>query len=317
MGGVVQSDSDIIELSPFADGGPTVGFGVKKHQLANTRILLSRSSMLRAGHAAKRAKLETPASRGIRVSRVAGSLGAEVTGGVNLLDLSDERLAELTAALDEHLVLYIPGSPLDRFQLKRLAARFGPPFIHSPVPNQFKDCPEVLELVRTPESNVAFGGGSFHTDASFISPTGHLTILHAVVVPEFGADTVFASTIEAFSKLSDGMKQMLRGLSAVHAYHWYEGREDPEHSATHPVVRVHADGREVRVVCPPPIPAHRRFLPTAAAYPPPPPAHCRCCHSAARLRLPCHAGAVHQPNVHVPLCWHDGGGERPPTQLSV
>ncbi|MDG1211831.1 MAG: TauD/TfdA family dioxygenase [Paracoccaceae bacterium] len=177
------------------------------------------------------------------IEPITGVLGARLTG-LNLAAINYDEFATLKAALDEHLVLYVPDQDLDRHQLAALGLRFGPPFLHPIVNNGFDDEPAVLELLRKPDDKAMFGGESWHGDVTWMNPVGHVSILHGIEVPPVGGDTGFASTIAAFNTLSDGLKDMLRGLRAVHAYHWYERREDPAYSATHPVVRRAADGRE-------------------------------------------------------------------------
>lgn len=179
----------------------------------------------------------------ITIEPITGVLGARLTG-LNLAAINYDEFATLKAALDEHLVLYVPDQDLDRHQLAALGLRFGPPFLHPIVNNGFDDEPAVLELLRKPDDKAMFGGESWHGDVTWMNPVGHVSILHGIEVPPVGGDTGFASTIAAFNTLSDGLKDMLRGLRAVHAYHWYERREDPAYSATHPVVRRTADGRE-------------------------------------------------------------------------
>ena len=179
----------------------------------------------------------------ITIEPITGVLGARLTG-LNLAAINYDEFATLKAALDEHLVLYVPDQDLDRHQLAALGLRFGPPFLHPIVNNGFDDEPAVLELLRKPDDKAMFGGESWHGDVTWMNPVGHVSILQGIEVPPVGGDTGFASTIAAFNTLSDGLKDMLRGLRAVHAYHWYERREDPAYSATHPVVRRAADGRE-------------------------------------------------------------------------
>lgn len=169
---------------------------------------------------------------------ISGALGAMVEG-IDLANASSLELTELRSALDRHLVLCIPGQSLDRFALAKLGRFFGTPFLHPIVDNGFKDCPEVLQLLREPDQTKLFGGESWHTDCSWLAQTGYVSILHGLEVPPFGGDTAFASTQAAFESLSDGLKDILRGVRAMHSYYWYEGREDPEWSVSHPAVRLH------------------------------------------------------------------------------
>ena len=60
-----------------------------------------------------------------------------------------------------------------------------------------------------------------------------------------GGDTAFSSIISAFDKLSNSFQNLLRGMSAVHAYHWSGGKEIKPWVAEHPVVCAHPEtGRE-------------------------------------------------------------------------
>ncbi|MEO1612198.1 MAG: TauD/TfdA family dioxygenase [Pseudomonadota bacterium] len=183
----------------------------------------------------------------MKVEPVSGALGAEV-GGIDLKHLSPEEEGALKTALDRYQVIRIRDQSLDRFQLAAFGLRFGPPFLHPLVDNGYSDCPEVLELLREPEDAEMFGGESWHSDITWLKPAGYASILHGVELPEVGGDTAFASTIAAFETLSEGLKQTLRGLTALHAYHWYERREDPQWTAEHPVVRRIDDGREALYV---------------------------------------------------------------------
>ena len=101
------------------------------------------------------------------------------------------------------------------------------------------------KLLREPDDAKMFGGESWHADVTWIKPVGYVSILHAIELPSVGGDTAFASTIAGFEALSDGLKVLLRTLTANHSYHLYENREEPDYSAVHPVVRRHpVSGRE-------------------------------------------------------------------------
>ena len=174
----------------------------------------------------------------MKINSLTGAIGADISG-LDLSDVDDDAGAVLRAALDEHLVIRVRKQSLDRFQLSDLARTFGPPFLHPLVQNGFDDCPDVLELVREASDATLFGGESWHTDISWLKPAGYASILHALEIPPVGGDTSFASTIAAFAALSSSFQDMLRDLSAVHAYHWSENREVPPWVVEQPVVRRH------------------------------------------------------------------------------
>jgi len=177
----------------------------------------------------------------VQVEPTTGALGAIVTG-VDVATVDEAVFERVREALDEHLVIYLPDQSLDRFQLSSLGRRFGPPFLHPIVDNGFDDCPEVLELLRKPEDTHLFGGQSWHADVTWQKPAGYVSILHGLEMPAVGGDTAFASTIAAFETLSDGLRQTLRGLNAVHSYAWSAREIDHTHAVTHPVVRKHPRG---------------------------------------------------------------------------
>ena len=117
-----------------------------------------------------------------RIDPVTGALGAVATG-IDLATAPREALDLLRAALDEFLVLYLPGQSLNRFQLDRLGLYFGPPFLHPLVNNGYADCPAVLELLRKAEDKISFGGEGWHADVTWMKPAGYVSILHGLEIP--------------------------------------------------------------------------------------------------------------------------------------
>ncbi|MFA7261979.1 MAG: TauD/TfdA family dioxygenase [Caulobacter sp.] len=202
---------------------------------------------------------------GITIHKVAGALGAEI-GGVDLSGpLADETIAAIRRALVEHQVIFFRDQSLTPEQQLAFGRRFGPLNIH-PYVAGMDDHPEVMEIIKEPTDRINFGGG-WHSDMSFLETPSIGSILYAVVLPDWGGDTLFASQAAAFEALSPGLQATLEGLNAIHsAEREYaptgpsaQKREsmkiaDAEGMAgrfSHPVVKVHPEtGRKALYVNP-------------------------------------------------------------------
>jgi taurine dioxygenase len=152
----------------------------------------------------------------IEVSPVSGALGAEIAG-VNLsAPLRDDAIDEIRAALHEHLVVFFRNQDLTPEKQLAFARRFGEPELHDFVEGM-PDHPEVIAIIKNAEDAGYNFGGRWHTDVSYQERPALGSVLYGVDVPPQGGDTVFASQYLAYEALSEGMKQMLDGMKAVHS----------------------------------------------------------------------------------------------------
>src|SRR5439155_25533899 len=143
--------------------------------------------------------------------------------------------------------------------------RFGQLQVHEFV-EAMAGYPEILEVRKEPEETRNFGGG-WHTDVSYLERPSLGSVLYAREVPEFGGDTMFANQYLAYESLSDGLKAMLDGMTAVHSARRPYGPNSARAQAygpssmrfnfsetalaetEHPVVRTHAEtGRKALYV---------------------------------------------------------------------
>jgi taurine dioxygenase len=189
----------------------------------------------------------------IEIAPLAGALGAEIYGVDLTRSLTNQEFAEIMQAfLDYQVIFFRDQHDLSPEQHKAFASRFGSLNVH-PYVAGMAEHPELLEIIKEPEDKLNFGGG-WHSDMSFLEVPALGSILYALEVPQYGGDTLFASQSKAYDALSDGMKDMLSGLSAVHsASREYSAKgasaqarssmqstqvqEAPEYE--HPVVRTH------------------------------------------------------------------------------
>ena len=145
--------------------------------------------------------------------RISGSLGAEVTGVDLAQPVDDAVLAELRLALLEHLVIFFRQQDMTPERLLRFARRWGDIHMH-PFMAGMPECPEVLEIVKTPADKRNFGG-DWHTDQMFAPQPALGTMLWAKQVPPVGGDTMFSNQYLAYEALSDGMKRLIGGIRGV------------------------------------------------------------------------------------------------------
>lgn len=154
-------------------------------------------------------------TQSIKIRRVAGALGAEVSGVDLATELPDATIAAIRQALVQHQVIFFREQALTPAGQVAFGGRFGLLNIHPYVAGMSSQ-PEVMEVVKEPHDKINFGGG-WHSDMSFLERPAIGSILYAVDVPEFGGDTLFASQAAAFDALSPGLQRTLEGLSAVHS----------------------------------------------------------------------------------------------------
>ncbi len=166
------------------------------------------------------------------VRRITGSLGAEVRG-IALEKAGPAEADAIRELLTEHLVLFFPDQDLNPDTHIAFGRLFGELESH---PNLSLDAerPEFFELRA--KGGVGAIADEWHSDLSCQEQPSVLAILHMVKCPEFGGDTMWANMYKAYEALSQPMKDLCEGLTALHDAHPHD---KPENMAIHPVVRVH------------------------------------------------------------------------------
>ena len=188
----------------------------------------------------------------LRVRRLAGALGAELSGVELTGAVDDPTVAAIRAAWLEHLVLVFRDQPLAPAQFLALARRFGEP-VEYPILKGLAGFPHITEVVKLEHERINFGG-LWHSDTAYLERPPMGTLLLAREVPPYGGDTIFASQVAAYEALSEGLRRVLDGLTAVNTSTKAEVTatreprlaDDPAASrraftAEHPVVRTHPE----------------------------------------------------------------------------
>lgn len=168
----------------------------------------------------------------IDVQPVSGALGAEVTGIDTACPMSPAVLAEVRAALERFLVIFLRHQALSLEQLKSFSRCFGE-LTRVPYVAALEGHPEIIAVLKEAhERNISTFGGTWHTDFSFLQQPPVASILYAEQVPDVGGDTLWANMYLAHDALSPGMQRMLAGLNAMHSGHVYGAARPPTDIAT-------------------------------------------------------------------------------------
>ena len=166
-----------------------------------------------------------------QVRRLSGSLGAEVEGA-DLGNPTDADIERIKALLLDHKVLFFPAQNISKTQHVDLGKHFGPIEGHPNLKKAYPDHPDLFELVAS-QGGVA---DEWHSDLTFQDNPSVMSILHMVKCPAVGGDTMWSSMEQAYNELSEPMKDLCTGLTALHDA---LPHNRPDKMTIHPVVRVH------------------------------------------------------------------------------
>jgi len=188
----------------------------------------------------------------VTVTRLAGALGAEISGLDLRRPLGAERTAWLRRTWLEHGVVFLHGQELDADQFLDFARSIGTP-VEYPFVRGIEGYPHIIEVKKLEHERVNFGG-VWHSDTAYLERPPMATLLLAREVPPHGGDTLFASQTAAFDALSEGMQKLLCGLRCVNSSAKADTsrtREDRiaesgsaqrrHYEVEHPAVRVHPE----------------------------------------------------------------------------
>jgi alpha-ketoglutarate-dependent sulfate ester dioxygenase len=199
----------------------------------------------------------------IGIRRLAGNIGAEITGVDTGTELSDDTVAQIRQALLDHKVVFLRGQSLDYARQVAFAERLGPLTLGHPTLASPPDQPFLEEI----DSRQGVRANHWHTDVTFVDRPPAFTLLHAVVIPPVGGDTLWANTVTAYQSLPEELRDLADRLRIVHtnAYDYAatigRGERDDDvsqahrrqfvstvYETEHPAVRVHPETEERSLV---------------------------------------------------------------------
>src|ERR1700733_4446221 len=199
----------------------------------------------------------------VSVTRLAGHIGAEISGVDTAGPLSDDAVASIRQALLDHKVVFLRDQDLDYPRQVAFAERLGPLTLGHPT----LASPPGQPLLEEIDSRKGVRANSWHTDVTFVDRPPAFTLLHAVVIPPVGGDTLWANTVTAYESLPEELRDLADRLRIVHTnaydYAASAGREERDditrqahrqqfvstvYETEHPAVRVHPETGERSLV---------------------------------------------------------------------
>ena len=210
----------------------------------------------------------TSAPTSIGVRRLAGHIGAELSG-VDISQPLDERtVAAIREALLAYKVIFFRDQRLDHASQVAFARQFGAlTHAHPHEDAAPQEAPEILTIdPRKYEERYGVSSkdqhrrqysyySGWHTDVTAVVNPPAASILRAEVVPEFGGDTSWTNLVAAYEGLSAPLRALADSLRAEHRFlaaYQPEGDTDAYQQrinqnllvSIHPVVRVHPETGE-------------------------------------------------------------------------
>ena len=149
-----------------------------------------------------------------KVEAITPSIGAEISGVFLNKYLNSATVEKIYSALIKHQVIFFRDQDISPENHLKLAESLGDIDPGHPVYPHVEGYQSIVLLKNdahtTPDTN------DWHKDLTFKANPPFASILHGVSVPRVGGDTLWASMSAAYESLSDGWKEHLEGLEAIH-----------------------------------------------------------------------------------------------------
>jgi taurine dioxygenase len=151
----------------------------------------------------------------IQVKPISGGVGVALDNVNIAAGVSDADLATMKEVFFQHGLVFLHGQDMTPEQHIEFAERWGDINVNRFFP-KVEGFEKIANVVKEKDQKMNIGGG-WHTDHSYDQIPALGSILLARETPPIGGDTLFACMYKAYESLSDGMKEMLNGLNAVHS----------------------------------------------------------------------------------------------------
>ena len=194
----------------------------------------------------------------VDIRDITPNFGAQISG-IDVRNLAPSQQRQLQAVLDQRWVVVIRDQNLTASEQASFSATLGKLY-QMPYINPLKHNADVIAVLKeADEINVSSFGSWWHSDFSYLPEPPIYSVLHAIELPPWGGDTLFANMIGAFESLSNGMQRFLTGEFIMHSGHIYgrkltydggrtrmrgvkisTGHKEAEAERQHPLVRHHS-----------------------------------------------------------------------------
>ena len=150
----------------------------------------------------------------IGMRKIAGHIGAEVTGIQAGPSLPAEHVRAVRNALLEHKVIFLRGQHhLDDAGQVGFAELLGELTTAHPIVSGLDSDERIREVnAQRPGGKASF----WHTDVTFVDRPPAITVLRAVTLPPYGGDTTWANTVAAYETLPPEFRAFADSLWALH-----------------------------------------------------------------------------------------------------
>ena len=149
-----------------------------------------------------------------KVEAITPVIGAGISGISLNKDLKSDTVEKIYNALIKYQVIFFREQNLTPESHLQLAKRFGDIDPGHPVYPHVEGFQSIV-LLKNDESSRP-DTNDWHKDLTFKSNPPFASILHGVSVPKIGGDTLWASMSAVYDSLTDGWKEDLEGLEAIH-----------------------------------------------------------------------------------------------------
>ena len=149
-----------------------------------------------------------------KVEAITPVIGASISGISLNKDLKSDTVEKIYNALIKYQVIFFREQNLTPESHLKLAKSFGDIDPGHPVYPHVEGFQSIV-LLKNDESSRP-DTNDWHKDLTFKSNPPFASILHGLSVPKIGGDTLWASMSAVYDSLTDGWKEDLDGLEAIH-----------------------------------------------------------------------------------------------------